>query len=79
MASRRKPKCPDCRIVMHSIRLIDKTHQGRHSDLEYALPDAQRSFWLGGYPVEGIVKAYMCDRCGRILLFGEAAEPEAQF
>jgi hypothetical protein len=78
MPSSQTRKCPDCKTVMHGIRLIDKTHGGRHSDLEYTLPDAQRSLWFGLFPVEGIVKAYMCDRCGRILLFGESGAPEAQ-
>jgi hypothetical protein len=59
---------------MHGIRLIDKTHGGHHADLEYTLPEARRSFWLGVFPVEGKVRAYMCDHCGRILLFGEPVE-----
>ena len=67
-------KCPDCASGMHPIRLIDKGHGGIHTDLEYSLAEAHRSFWLGQYPVEGKVMAYMCDRCARILLYGEPSK-----
>jgi hypothetical protein len=66
-------KCPDCEGSLHEIKLIDKTGEySRHDPLEYALPEAERSFWLGRYAVEGKVVAYMCDQCGRILLYGAA-------
>jgi hypothetical protein len=55
---------------MYRIRLIDKTHHHMHADLEYTVPEAQRSFWRGQFPVEGRVRAYMCDRCGRLNLYG---------
>jgi hypothetical protein len=55
---------------MHRIRLIDKAHGGGHNDLEYTVPEARRSFWMSRYPVEGRVGAYMCDGCGRLLLYG---------
>jgi hypothetical protein len=58
---------------MHPIRLIDKTNGGAHTDLEYSLLEAKRSFWLARYPVEGKVGAHMCDHCARIVLYGEAA------
>ena len=73
MTDKEERKCPDCAARMHRIRLIDKTH-GVHADLEYTLPEAQRGFWLARFPVEGKVRAYMCDHCARILLFGEPAE-----
>ena len=63
-------QCRDCGAAMHPIRLIDKAHGGAHTDLEYALPEARRGFWLGRYPVEGRVEASMCDHCGRIVLHG---------
>jgi hypothetical protein len=71
METGKEPKCPDCASVMHRIRLIDKAHGGRHTDLEYSLPEARRRFWLGTYPIEGKVAAFMCDQCARILLYGE--------
>jgi hypothetical protein len=56
---------------MHRIRLIDKAYgEARHTDLEYTVPEAKRSFWRGQFPVEGRIIAYMCDRCGRMLLYG---------
>jgi hypothetical protein len=67
-------ECPDCAIPMHRIRLIDKAHFDRHRELEYALYEGGRSLWSGRFPVEGVVRAYICDQCARILLFGEPRE-----
>ena len=68
--TQRQP-CPDCGGSLHGIRLIDKTGQASvHAPLEYALLDAERGFWLGRYPVQGQVAAMMCNKCGRILLYG---------
>jgi hypothetical protein len=39
--------------------------------LIYMAPEAKRSFWTGRLPVEGKVTPYMCDGCGRILMYGE--------
>jgi hypothetical protein len=36
--------------------------------------EAERAFWSGRYPVEGINEAHMCDYCGRMLLY---AYPDA--
>jgi hypothetical protein len=63
--------CPDCSSVMRSIKLIDKSHAGEHTALEYTVPEARRSFWTGTYPVEGKVNAMMCGECGRIALYGD--------
>jgi hypothetical protein len=64
---------------MHRIRLLDKTHYNVHAALEYAVPDAKRGFWTGRFPIEGRVGAFMCDSCGRLVLYGipyhEAEEP----
>jgi hypothetical protein len=38
--------------------------------IEYARPDAKRNFWTGRYPAEGTVSAFLCDGCGRVLLYG---------
>lgn len=73
MATTQEHKCPDCAATMHRIRLIDKAHGG-HTNLEYALAESKLGFWLGQYPVEGIVEAYMCDHCARIALFGASYE-----
>lgn len=68
--------CPDCKGPTHPIRIIDKTHGEMHADLEFTLPEARQSFWLGRYPVAGRVTAYMCGECGRVLLYGENKESD---
>ena len=47
MATGEVRKCPDCSVVMYPIRLIDKIQDGARTDLEYSLPEAKRSFWMG--------------------------------
>ena len=42
-----------------------------HSELEYTVPEAKRSIWTGLLPIEGKIAAYMCDGCGRVLLYGQ--------
>ena len=42
--------------------------------LAYRLPDDRRSFWTGGYPSAGQVRAFMCGECGLIQLYGNAPE-----
>ncbi len=66
--------CPDCNEAMTEIRLIDKAHSNVHQDVEYALAVAKRGFWLGRFPVEGKVAAFMCGQCGRIILYGKPKE-----
>jgi hypothetical protein len=73
MTATPKRKCPDCQGEMSPITLLDKTHpSGMHQRVEYALPGTQRSSsWLGGrFLIGGVVAAYTCGRCGRILLYG---------
>jgi hypothetical protein len=60
---------------MHEIKLIDKAHAGAHTDMEYSVPDAKRSFWTGRYPIEGRVRAWMCCECGRVALYGDRGIP----
>lgn len=63
--------CPDCQAAMRPIQLIDSSGQyNTHQQLRYALGDAQRGWFLGQYPVAGVVDAMMCPGCGRILLYG---------
>ena len=71
MTTNQERKCPDCAALMHPIRLIDKSQANTHNDLEYTLPESKRGFWLAQFPIEGKVRAYMCEQCGRILLYGE--------
>lgn len=64
--------CPDCSVAIGPIRLIDKAAYGMHAELEYAVPESRRGFWTKTFPVAGRVTAYMCQQCGRILLYGSA-------
>lgn len=64
-------KCPECHGTMAPINLHDKVHHaGSHGFVEYSLPGSQPSFWLGSYPVAGLVAAFMCGSCGKISLYG---------
>lgn len=75
MAAPRKSKCPDCGGPLAAIRLIDRGDNSAHWELGYAAASAKRSFFgLGGYPIEGKLKGYLCGGCGRVLLY---AEPNA--
>ena len=65
--------CPDCDGTMKPVRLIDKSFN-TDEDVEYTVPDAKRSFWTGKYLVEGRVAAFMCDSCGRMLLYGQSKD-----
>ena len=65
--------CPDCEAAMSEIRLIDKAHGNAHRDVEYALADSKRGFWLGRFPIEGRITGFMCGECGRIVLYGKPA------
>ena len=68
--------CPDCSGALIPIQIIDKLDpgfSGSHGALEYAVGDAKQSKWRGRFPVEGRVHAYMCDACGRVLLYAKAA------
>lgn len=70
-------ECPDCKIQMQPINLIDATNLGlegngtTHVDLNYAATDATPSFLLRKIPAIGRVGGKICPDCGRILLFGE--------
>ena len=70
MSTEIERRCPDCDHAMTEIRLLDRTY-GSEGDVEYTVPDAKRSFWTGAYPVSGKVITFMCDDCGRIVLFGK--------
>jgi hypothetical protein len=60
---------------MSPIIIMDKSRPGltKHAyagSLEYRLPDDRLSFWTGKYPTAGAVRAFMCEGCGRIALYG---------
>jgi hypothetical protein len=66
---------------MKAIQIIDKTARGPmgvHSDLEYTVPEAKRSIWTGLLPIEGKISAFMCDGCGRVILYGHPRLAEGQ-
>jgi hypothetical protein len=57
---------------MRSIKLIDS--QGResgHVELSYADGEAQPAEAVRRFPIDGKVRARMCQHCGRIVLYGE--------
>ena len=66
-----KRTCPDCNAGLEEIRLIDKSDKGYHTDLQYSLPEAKRGLWLGRFPIEGRILAYMCGKCGRVILYAD--------
>ncbi len=67
-------KCPDCDCAMTEIRVIDRAYHPIHGPLEYAAGDAKRGIWLGRFPIEGRIKSFMCDMCGRVLLYAKPKE-----
>ena len=68
-------KCPDCQGGLHEVKLLDKGPYGSlGAGIEYALPDAKRGFWSGRLAVAGSVQAYICENCGRILLYSRQEE-----
>ena len=73
MPAQRKT-CPDCDRTLTAIQIIDKKGVGitPHGVLEYAVSEAKRNKWTGQFPVEGSLHAYMCDGCGRALLYAGA-------
>jgi len=68
-------KCQDCDGDLQAIRLIDQGIRwfgtGKfEGDLEYSGTEAKPS-WTGKLPLEGKITAFMCQDCGRVILFGE--------
>ena len=66
--------CPECKHAMKRIQVIDKVQMG-HSYMEYAVGEAERNLWTAKFPVEGRIASYMCDSCGRVVMYGEPKEP----
>ncbi len=71
-----RKSCPDCKRTLTPIQIIDKKGVGitPHGVLEYTVSEAKPSMWTGQFPVEGKVHAYMCDGCGRVLMYAQVAE-----
>ena len=69
-------KCPDCGCVVLDIKIVTReaTYRTQSTFLKYTVPEAKRSIWTGAYPIEGDIVAYMCDSCGRVLLYGHPQE-----
>ena len=63
-------KCPDCDCAMTEIRVIDVLH----GLLKYAAGGAKRGIFRGHFPIEGQIETFMCDKCGRVLLYGKPEE-----
>jgi hypothetical protein len=69
---------------MQPIKMIDATdrnwsHEGAaHVPLAYAAPDARRSFFhLSKIPAMGFLTGFICPACGRVVLYGQKANPPA--
>ncbi len=67
-------QCPDCECPLTGIRIIDKAYRPMHANLEYAPGDAERGVWLGRFPIEGSIEGFLCNQCGRVLLYAGPKE-----
>lgn len=69
--------CPECDSEMRAISIIDRSrlNELRSIDgvLTYASPETKPGFWSGSIPHEGVVSAFACTQCGRILLYAQAS------
>lgn len=71
MSTNERAACTDCGGALHAIQILERGHlNSLQTGLKYTLPEAKRSFWTGRFPVEGDVAALICEKCGRILLYG---------
>lgn len=73
-------KCTDCQGDLVEVKLIDKSPGGYkpgNSDVEYTTLDAKCSLWTGKFPVLGSVRAFMCESCGLLKLYGQPNENTA--
>ena len=80
MTKERDVSCPDCNKRMKAIAIIDHGVQPNRfggpgfgmpedSYLQYGLRGERRDS-SGKLPAQGVVARYMCEDCGRILLYG---------
>lgn len=70
-------KCPDCNGELTKITLFGRGWEnpitGMATDTELSFftdEDANRSGLTGMFKPKGSVAAYLCQHCGRILLYG---------
>lgn len=73
-SSKNARTCPDCRVELQPIKLLDATEQVRmqgatHVDVTYAAPDAKRSFFTQTIPPAGTVRGLVCPECGLIQMY----------
>ncbi|HUQ69686.1 MAG TPA: hypothetical protein VM165_09195 [Planctomycetaceae bacterium] len=70
--------CLECQGALSPIIVMDKDNYGSTGPgpqgIEYRRPDDSRSFWTGAYPTAGRVRAFLCESCGRIALYGAAPD-----
>jgi hypothetical protein len=64
-------KCLECGGVLNPIRVIDHAHGFEAGELTYTSPERSPSLLGSFYQELGRVKAWMCDDCGAIRLYGE--------
>jgi hypothetical protein len=62
-------RCPDCGGEMRGIKLLERSHLNQLVQLKYTAEDAEKG-WFSDYPVEGLVRGWMCRSCQRIVLYG---------
>ncbi len=69
--------CPECGATMRPISIIDRSRlnelRSMDSVLTYASPEAKPGFWSGSIPSAGVVSAFACTECGRILLYAQVS------
>jgi hypothetical protein len=66
--------CPDCNSPLQRIQVLEQLRQGppaRRAELTYGAEDAKPSWIHGGTPVEGVLRAWRCEGCGRVLFYAE--------
>ena len=66
--------CPECSRSLREITIIDRAYRPVHQTVEYAAGDAERGVWLGRFPIEGRILGFVCDQCGRVLLYAQPKE-----
>lgn len=73
--------CPDCQGELYAIKLLDATDSTRtgegvsHVEMAYAAPESSASFFTRSVAKSGVVKAKLCNQCGRIFLYGSKPTP----
>jgi hypothetical protein len=71
-------QCADCKAAMHPVKLIAKTVANvageAHSVVCLYAAEQAKAHWLSRtFSTEGIVRAWLCDLCGRVALYADPA------